>query len=356
MNAFIGMRADKPYNKFYTNAVSQHAYSNVIAALKIVSEHEDEFRVAPYDCEAINAIPACQIANFYPQYLLLNKMKNDRLKVGDTRDLRPYKNTDNAKIIELKKSAIKHFELLSAIDRLDENLRAEVKGISEYFKGVAKFDEGIADADQAFITTKLDEFKDSYGKIEKKLNDDMKGILDVTNTILGIEVADKAASLVAKILLESNPVKMIFAGADAAGIKEATDELGQASANLAKGITLAVKLVDLGNDVRDITTALEDNQEQIKTRIELVKKIKSNEPITIDDDAYQFIEEYNNYTPKVDRSRLAKNIEMWGAFQESTCDLLNGVEGMPANIAKGVAGGFLLYEKLRGTIAEFSAL
>lgn len=45
MNAFIGMRADKPYNKFYTNAVSQHAYSNVIAALKIVSEHEDEFRV-----------------------------------------------------------------------------------------------------------------------------------------------------------------------------------------------------------------------------------------------------------------------------------------------------------------------
>ena len=46
----------------------------------------------------------------------------------------------------------------------------------------------------------------------------MKGILDVTNTILRIEVADKAASLVAKILLESNPVKMIFAGADAAGI------------------------------------------------------------------------------------------------------------------------------------------
>ena len=170
----------------------------------------------------------------------------------------------------------------------------------------------------------------------------MKGILDVTNTILGIEVADKAASLVAKILLESNPVKMIFAGADAAGIKEATDELGQASANLAKGITLAVKLIDLGNDARDTTTALEDNQQQIKTRIELVEKIKGNEAITIDDDAYQFIEEYNNYTPKVDRSRLAKNIEMWGAFQESTCDLLNGVEGMPANIAKGVAGGFLL--------------
>ena len=68
MNAFIGMRADKPYNKFYNDAVKKHAYSNVIAALKIVSKHEDEFRVAPYACEAINAIPACQIANFYPQY------------------------------------------------------------------------------------------------------------------------------------------------------------------------------------------------------------------------------------------------------------------------------------------------
>lgn len=62
------MRADKPYNKFYNDAVKKHAYSNVIAALKIVSKHEDEFRVAPYACEAINAIPACQIANFYPQY------------------------------------------------------------------------------------------------------------------------------------------------------------------------------------------------------------------------------------------------------------------------------------------------
>ena len=47
---------------------------------------------------------------------------------------------------------------------------------------------------------------------------------------------------------------------------------------------------------------------------------------------------------------------MCGAFEESTYDLLNGVKGMPANIAKGVAGGFLLCEKLRGTIAEFSAL
>lgn len=348
MNAFIGMRADKPYNKFYTNEVSQHAYSNVIAALKIVSEHEDEFRVAPYACETINAVPACQIANFYPQYLLLNKMKNDRLKVGDTRDLRPYKNTDNAKIIELKKSAIKHFELLSAIDRLDENLRAEVKGISEYFKGVAKFDEGITDADQAFITTKLDEFKDSYGKIEKKLNDDMKGILDVTNTILGIEVADKAASLVAKILLESNPVKMIFAGADAAGIKEATDELGQASANLAKGITLAVKLVDLGNDARDITTALEDNQEQIKTRIELVEKIKGNEAITIDDDAYQFIEEYNNYTPKVDRSRLAKNIEMWGSFPRVHVRLAKRSRGNARKHRKGCSRWISVMRKVEG--------
>lgn len=356
MNAFISMRADRPYDKFYTNAVSQRAYSNVIAAMKIVSEHEDEFRVAPYACEAIDAIPACQVANFYPQYLLLKKIKNDRLKVGDTRDLRPYKNTDNAKIIELKKNAVKHFELLGAIDQLDQNLRAKVKGISEYFKGVAKFDQGIADADQAFITTKLKEFDVSYEKIANKLKNDMSRILEVTNTILGIEVADKAASLISKILFEANPIKMIFAGTDSAGFKEAAEELGQASANLAKGITLAAKLVDLGKDASDITIALRDNQDQIKTRIELVDKIKNNQAITIDDDAYKFIEEYNNYTPKVDRSRLDQNIEMWGAFQESTCDLLNGVEGMPANIAKGVAGGFLLCEKLQGTIAEFNAV
>ena len=54
---------------------------------------------------------------FYPHYLLLKKIKKDRLNpghTGDTRDLTLYENVDHAKIIELKKEAIKHNELMSA--------------------------------------------------------------------------------------------------------------------------------------------------------------------------------------------------------------------------------------------------
>ena len=48
---------------------------------------------------------------FYPNYLLLKKLKEERLNPGhpeDTRDLTLYENVDHAKIIELKKETIKH--------------------------------------------------------------------------------------------------------------------------------------------------------------------------------------------------------------------------------------------------------
>ena len=77
---------------------------------------------------------------------------------------------------------------------------------------------------------------------------------------------------------------------------------------------------------------------------------------TAHDDAATFVEEYAGYTPKVDRNRMAQNIAMWAAFKESTCNLLNGVEGIGASVAKGIANGFLLCENLEGTIAEFDAL
>lgn len=356
MRAFISMIGDRPFKKFYDDAVTQRAYSDVIAAMRIVSQHDEEFSVAPYACQEIQARPACQIANFYPQYLLLKKIKEERLRGGDTRDLRPYENIDNTKIIELKKNAIKHFELLSAIDQLDENLRAEVKGISNYFNGIATFDQGIADADVAFINGKLEEFNTSFARLSDKLKSDMTEIVAATVTILGVEVAEMTVKLVAKIASESNPIKAIFAGVDPEGLLEAIADLAKAAANLARGISLAAHLGGLGNDTTSIARDLQDNQNQIGSRIELVNKIKNNNTDTIGDDAYTFVQEYNSYTPKVDRSRLAENIAMWGAFQDSTCDLLNGVEGTAASIGKGVAGGFLLCEKLQGTIAEFSAL
>ncbi|KAJ7393034.1 hypothetical protein OS493_008320 [Desmophyllum pertusum] len=119
-------------------------------AMEILSENDDKFSVARMACNEIEAEPACRVMTFYPNYLLLKKMKEERLNPGDTRDLTLYQNVDHAKIIQLKKDAIKHIELLSAIQQLDSNLQAQVHGIASYFKGIASFDQ-----DTSAIKTEL---------------------------------------------------------------------------------------------------------------------------------------------------------------------------------------------------------
>ena len=68
------------------------------------------------------------------------------------------KNVNSAKLIELQRDSLNHFELLENIQSLDQNLRTHVKGISAYFRGIAKYDEGIANADVMFIQGELDKF------------------------------------------------------------------------------------------------------------------------------------------------------------------------------------------------------
>lgn len=119
MKAFVKMLPENPFEEFFREAVTRRAYSQIVAAMEIISENEEEFDlpISKLACEEIEAEPGCQIMRFYPHYLLLKKIKKDRLNpghTGDTRDLTLYENVDHAKIIELKKEAIKHNELMSA--------------------------------------------------------------------------------------------------------------------------------------------------------------------------------------------------------------------------------------------------
>ena len=362
MKAFVKMLQGNPYEKFFRDAVTRRAYSRIGAAMKHINDSEQEFDLplASLACKEIEAEPGCQVARFYPHYLLLKKMKKERLNPGhpgDTRDLTLYENVDHAKIIELKKEAIKHTELLSAIGQLNENLETHVRGISSYFKGIARFEEGIGNADVDFLRGKLDDFNTKYGKLQAKVKDDVEKAMIAMTSLLSIQLVEATVALVAKILAESNPIKAIFTGVDAHGVNEAAIKVADSAAQMAHGVSLFAHLKGLATNTIAIGNDLKDNQKQIKSLQNLVDRIKNR---TMEEligyDAETFVERYANYTPKVDRSRMAQNIAMWGAFKESTCNLLNGVEGIGASAGKGVANGFLLCEKLEGTIAEFDAL
>ena len=361
MKAFRKMLPDNPFDQFFRDAVTRRAYSRIGEAMEIISENEENFDLplCRLACEEIDAEPGCQIMTFYPHYLLLKKMKGERLDPGhpgDTRDLTLYENVDHAKMIELKQDTVKHNEVLSAIGQLNDNLEARVQGIASYFKGIASFDQGIAEADVAYLSTKLEHFNGNYTLLEAKVKEDVREAMIAMNSLLAIQLVEQTIALVAKIAEESNPIAAIFTGVDTKGVRDQAVLVADAAAQVAHGVSLFANLDNLATDTTTIGDSLNENQKQITTLTALVEKIKNNKVNEIGDDAETFINEYAAYTPQVERRDMEGNIALWGAFRQSTCDLLNGVEGIGSSVGKGVANGFLLCEKLEGTIAEFDAL
>ena len=364
MKMFISVKSTQDsFEFFFRNAVERRAYFEVNAAMDIIGEIEEKFSILqPYAhlaCDELEFEPSCQVAMFYPSYVLLKKMKERRSNpgyAGDTRDLTLYENMDHAKMIELKREAIEHTQVLSAIDHLNDELKAHVEGIGSYFQGIASYDEGIANADVAFIRGKLEDFETKYGGVQYRLKIELKRAMAASLTSLAAQLAEATIALAVKVAQESNPVKAVFSGIDVDGMRERMVEVANAAAQQAHQVSLFESLGGLAKDTATIGRLLRENTKQINALTSLVKKIKNNQAEDISEDADIFISQYAGYTPTIDRDRMAQNIGMWEAFKESTCNLLNGVESIGASIASGVANSYLLCETLEGTIAEFSAL
>lgn len=270
--------------------------------------------------------------------------------------MRQFTKVDHSKMLQLKTSALKHLNLLGEIRSVDENLQASVKGISKYFYGLAKFDEDIAKADVTFISDKLSEFRKKSDEISKKVEKDIQNAMAAMVTVLAGQLVEESVILSLKIAEHTNPLKVIFGGVEVGDIYEQLAEVARAAQELTHGVALRTSLVNVIKDSADLAKDFKDNANQISSMQTLVKAIEANKVDEIGYDADKFIKAYSDYTPKVNRARLAKNDALWATFKSETCDLLFGAQGAGAALGQGVVGGMLLCERLEGTLAEFSAL
>ena len=143
-------------------------------------------------------------------------------------------------MIELKKEVIKHNELLSATQRLNDNLEAKVRGISSYFKGIASFEQGIANSDVVFIRGKLNDFDARYDTLKTKVKDDVKAAMIATAALTTAQFVEETIALVAKIAKESNSITAIFTGVDTAGVRDQAVKVAEAAARSVHIAALAI--------------------------------------------------------------------------------------------------------------------
>lgn len=344
------------WNGFFREAASQRAYSNLETAMSLINKRITSMEFTSLACIKLEATDMCTLGDIYKLYGSLLKLKKNILSPGMTKNLRQFTKVDHSKMLQLKTSALKHLNLLGEIRSVDENLQASVKGISKYFYGLAKFDEDIAKADVTFISDKLSEFRKKSDEISKKVEKDIQNAMAAMVTVLAGQLVEESVILSLKIAEHTNPLKVIFGGVEVGDIYEQLAEVARAAQELTHGVALRTSLVNVIKDSADLAKDFKDNANQISSMQTLVKAIEANKVDEIGYDADKFIKAYSDYTPKVNRARLAKNDALWATFKSETCDLLFGAQGAGAALGQGVVGGMLLCERLEGTLAEFSAL
>ena len=344
------------WNDFFEKAVKVNAYSNLASAMSLVEERENAIGYVSLACIDLEAKDMCAVGSIFKVFESLKKIKQDRLNPPPTRNLRLYSKINHAKMLELKADASKHIELLGTIRKLDKNLQTAVKGISKYFHGLAKYDEAIAQADVTFLTDKLKEFDDKAETLSAKVEKDIKDAMTALLVTQAAQVIEESTILGLKIAEHANPLKVIFGGVEAGDIYEQTAEVARSVQELARGSALMANLKSVYEDLSGLAKDFKDNADQISNLNDMVEAIKKNKIEEIGFDADKFIKGYGDYTPKVDKARLAQNDALWAAFKGSTCDLLFGAQGVGASVSQGVVGGMLLCERLEGTLAEFAAL
>ena len=344
------------WNGFFREAASQRAYSNLETAMSLINKRITSMEFTSLACIKLEATDMCTLGDIYKLYGSLLKLKKNILSPGMTKNLRQFTKVDHSKMLQLKTSALKHLNLLGEIRSVDENLQASVKGISKYFYGLAKFDEDIAKADVTFISDKLSEFRKKSDEISKKVEKDIQNAMAAMVTVLAGQLVEESVILSLKIAEHTNPLKVIFGGVEVGDIYEQLAEVARAAQELTHGVALRTSLVNVIKDSADLAKDFKNNANQISSMQTLVKAIEANKVDEIGYDADKFIKAYSDYTPKVNRARLAKNDALWATFKSETCDLLFGAQGAGAALGQGVVGGMLLCERLEGTLAEFSAL
>ena len=344
------------WKEFFNEAVRARAYSNLANAMSLVKKREKAMGFVSLACVELQANDVCTIGSIYKFYESLKKIKNDRVSPPSTRNLRLHSKVDHGKMIELRKNALKHINLLGNIRSVDENLSTAVEGISKYFRGLATYDQRIAEADVTFLKQKLNEFDKAAAAQSKKVEKDVKDVMKALATALVIQAAEEMFILKLKFQEHLNPMKVIFGGVEAGDIYEQTAEVARSLQELARGIALLVNLQRAYNDTAGLAKEFKENADQISNLTGMVAAIKRNKVNEIGLDADKFIKGYGDYTPKVARSRLAQNDAFWAALKDSACGLLFGAEGIGVSAVQGVIGGKLLCEKLEGTLAEFAAL
>lgn len=339
--------------------ISAHALSDVNALNNVVESNLEGIKYAQKQCSVAKSPNACKLTTLL-EYHSTFKATIQRKDVK-VKDIRKQSHVDYFKVVELQKENIHHMELLGGIKRLDDNLKASVKGIRKFFDGMAQFDKGIAKDNLEYINEELPTYKTTLASVEKRLVDDMNEAMGYMTGILASNLAAEIAKMAALIATNGNPLKTMIAGPDILDLSEQAEKIADATSQLVKGSRLLTSIGELKDDSIKVMDDFRANDQQMvalhKIAVGLSKTSDANDVGSdLQKDIDMFIIEYRKNAPVNRKHLLVKNNALWSAFKGAVCDVLNGDVSIAGAVLKSIAGAKLICERLEGTLAQFFSL
>jgi len=210
---------------------------------------------------------------------------------------------------------------------MEDSMGNRFTSLQRYFESMANFDLEIANADTGFITTKLDEFT----KTAKELNDKLEydgSQLQLEGTL--IKSVD-AVFMWMKTIGSGIMAVLGAMGGDFSGFADTADRIdaaARATLEAVKGGAIREQIQISTERFKTIADGFQDNREQLDNVKKIIDKLKEKD---VSSDEFKeiskdFIQSYNDYTPKVNSAQIAELDAAWGLVVDNLENLMDSVE------------------------------
>ena len=199
--------------------------------------------------------------------------------------------------------------------------------LRDYFTKVANFDKAIAQADTIFITGKLDEFRKTVAKLQKKLEYDTSKLQMEGTIIKSID----ATFMWLKVIGSGISAIMGAMGGDFGGFADTADRIDAAARTTleaVKGGAIREQITIATDKFRIIGEGFQKNRVHLENTKKILAKLEAEETSSDEFKKIQeeFLKSYNDYTPQVSEAQIAELDAAWSAVVDNLETLIDSVE------------------------------
>ncbi|CAC5425139.1 unnamed protein product [Mytilus coruscus] len=221
-------------------------------------------------------------------------------------------------------------DLQVAAVQIKNEIQDRFQQLGTYFKSIAEFESKKLTADIDSIKSDINLYNNVHEKAKTKLKSSVGALLLAFTSAAAGDLVEAGVKLAARAAEASNPLKWIFNSGNTVDVLEATSEVAQAAAIVAKSVAKTGYLIKLQKQSADISKKINQNAPLLQTIKNIIDRVT---PESISDEKFSslqsdFFKHYENYSGKLQKYELTVLSSYWEGFIDDLCSSIEETSGV----------------------------